>query len=48
MKTKVVFTNELNINVFDKDFYTLLFNRIVDLQKKKEAKDELSQSESVL
>ena len=48
MKVKVDFTNELNIEVFDKDFYSLLFNRIIDLQKKKEVKNELLQGESIL
>ncbi|MGN1201222.1 MAG: hypothetical protein ACI4R8_03045 [Candidatus Caccovivens sp.] len=37
-KLKVVFTNNLDISVLDKDFYQLLFARIVDLQRKKEKK----------
>jgi len=40
-KLKVLFTNELNVNIFDKDFYLLLFNSIIDLQQKKEEEHAL-------
>ena len=35
-KIKVIFTNDLHLEILDNDFYVLLFKRIVDLQKKKE------------
>ncbi len=47
-KLKVEFTNELNVNVFDKDFYFLLFNRIANFQKRKEEENALSKSKSLL
>ena len=40
-KLKVLFTNELNVNIFDKDFYLSLFNSIIDLQQKKEEEHAL-------
>lgn len=35
-KIKVIFTNDLQLEILDNDFYILLFKHIVDLQKKKE------------
>ena len=35
-KTKVIFTNDLQVEILDNDFYVLLLKRIIDLQKKKE------------
>lgn len=35
MKTKIVFTNEVNVEVFDKDFYYLLLQRILEIRGKK-------------
>ena len=40
-KIKVVFKNKPDNQILDKDFFSLLFNHIVDLKKKKEVKNEL-------
>ncbi len=34
-KLQVVYTNELDISILDKDFYLMLFSAIVDLKNKK-------------
>ncbi len=33
---QVIFTNEIKLEILDKDFYLTLFKNIVDLKKKKE------------
>ncbi len=47
-KLQVIFTNKINLEILDKDFYLSLFKSIVDLKKKKEAENELGESKSVL
>lgn len=37
-KLKVIFVNDLNINIFDKYFYNKLLNRIVSLQEQSSQK----------
>jgi len=37
-KLKVIFVNNLNINIFDKYFYNTLLNRIVSLQEQSSQK----------
>ena len=46
-KIKVVFKNKLDNQILDKDFFSLLFNHIVDLKKKEEVKNELKKRKDI-
>ena len=35
-KLKVIFTNELDLSIFDEHFYQVILRRILDLKQKKE------------
>ena len=46
-KIKVVLKNKLDNQILDKDFFSLLFNLIVDLKKKEEVKNELKKRKDI-